>query len=92
MRSPVGLRCWRGRASVCQSYFFIHQEGKTYDSARGTEGLCGEVRGEFGLDNTGVSVRSRDSAPDDSDSTAVDLTLGLVDVGDSLVVSWFMGY
>jgi len=32
-------------------------------------------------------VRSRDSAPDDSDSASVDLTLGLVDVGDSLDVS-----
>jgi hypothetical protein len=37
-------------------------------------------------------VRSRDSAPDDSDSAAVDLTLGLVDVGDSLVVSGIVGY
>lgn len=32
---------------------------------------------------------SRDSAPNDSDSASVDLTLGLVDVGDSLDVSWF---
>ena len=32
-------------------------------------------------------MRSRDSAPDDSDSASVDLTLGLVDVGDSLYVS-----
>lgn len=32
-------------------------------------------------------MRSRDSAPDNSDSASVDLTLGLVDVGDSLDVS-----
>ena len=32
-------------------------------------------------------MRSRDSAPDDSDSASVDLSLGLVDVGDSLDVS-----
>ena len=32
-------------------------------------------------------MRSRDSAPDDSDSASVDLSLGLVDVGDSLNVS-----
>lgn len=32
-------------------------------------------------------MRSRDSAPNDSDSASVDLTLGLVDVGDSLDVS-----
>lgn len=29
-------------------------------------------------------MRSRDSAPDDSDSATVDLPLGLVDVGDTL--------
>jgi len=42
-------------------------------------------------------VRSRDSAPDDSDSASVDLSLGLVDVGDSLDVSvvqvmWVSGW
>jgi hypothetical protein len=29
-------------------------------------------------------ITKEDSPPDDSDSAAVDLTLGLVDVGDSL--------
>lgn len=56
----------------------------THDSARGTESLGGEVGSELGLDSTRVTVRSRDSAPDDSDSATVDLPLGLVDVGDTL--------
>lgn len=55
-----------------------------HDSARGTESLGGEVGSELGLDSTRVTVRSRDSAPDDSDSATVDLPLGLVDVGDTL--------
>lgn len=56
----------------------------THDSARGTESLGGEVGSELGLDSTRVTVRSRDSAPDDSDSATVNLPLGLVDVGDTL--------
>lgn len=61
-----------------------HNNVATHDSARGTEGLGREVGSELGLDSTRVTVRSRDSAPDDSDSATVDLPLGLVDVGDTL--------
>lgn len=39
---------------------------------------------ELGADNTGVSVRTGDLAPDHSDLAATDLLLGLVDVGDLL--------
>lgn len=59
-------------------------KGNTYDSARSTEGMGGEVGSELGLDDTRVTVRPRDSAPHDSDLGTVDFSLGLVDVGDSL--------
>lgn len=57
---------------------------QTYDSARSTESVGGEVGSELGLDDTRVTVRPRDSAPHDSDLGTVDFSLGLVDVGDSL--------
>ena len=56
----------------------------TYDAARSTEDLGGQVGGELGLGDARVAVRARDTAPDDADTRAVDLTLGLVDVGDAL--------
>ena len=46
--------------------------------------MGGEVVSELGLDDTGVTVRPRDSSPHDSNLGAVDFSLGLVDVGDSL--------
>lgn len=72
--------------SICNMISLIQCRLKmsTHDSARGTEGLGGEVGSELGLDSTRVTVRSRDSAPNDSDSATVDLPLGLVDVGDTL--------
>lgn len=58
--------------------------GVEHHAARGTEDVRGKVRGELGLDNTRVAVGAGDTAPDDADTRAVDLALGLVDVGDTL--------
>lgn len=63
---------------------FLDGRGEEHDAARSTEDLGGEVRGELGLDDARVAVRARDAAPDDADTRTVDLTLGLVDVGDAL--------
>lgn len=64
--------------------------GEEHDAARSTEHLSGEVGGELALDDTRVAVGARDAAPDDADTRAVDLTLGLVDVGDALGGSAFL--
>lgn len=58
--------------------------GVEHHAARSTEDVRGKVRGELGLDNTRVAVGASDTAPDDADTRAVDLTLGLVNVGDTL--------
>ena len=60
---------------------------KTHDAARSAKGLRGEVDAELGLDDARVAVGTGDAAPDDADARAVDLSLGLVDVGDALWVS-----
>lgn len=67
-----------------QSEVTPFNKNNTYDSARSTESMGGEVVSELGLDDTRVTVRPRDSAPHDSDLGTVDFSLGLVDVGDSL--------
>jgi hypothetical protein len=64
--------------------FIDRHKAKTYDSARSTERVGGEVGSELGLDDTRVTVRPRDTSPHDSDLGAVDFSLGLVDVGNSL--------
>jgi hypothetical protein len=56
----------------------------THDAARSTKDTGGEVARELGLDDARVAVRAGDTAPDDADAAAVDLPLGLVDVGDAL--------
>lgn len=89
------FRCWRGRASEkdqdiqFSAALGVRNPG-TYDSARSTERVGGEVGSELGLDDTGVTVRPRDTSPHDSDLGAVDFSLGLVDVGNSLQRGWYV--
>lgn len=46
--------------------------------------MSGHVGSEFGLDDTRVTVRPRDTSPHYADLGSGDLPLGLVDVSDSL--------
>lgn len=87
MQLPT-LVSYKKPAVVMEGSRVLDGRGEEHDAARRTEHLGGEVRGELGLDDTRVAVGARDAAPDDADARAVDLTLGLVDVGDALGLVW----
>ena len=61
------LRCWRGKASVVQSKPLLvcrypkHQDNTHHPDAR-AERVWGQVRPELAFYNTGVAVRTGDTA------------------------------
>lgn len=61
-----------------------YRTGVQENSDAGTEALGWEVVDEFGSDDTRVSVRPCDLAPDDSDLAALSLLVGSVDECDTL--------
>jgi hypothetical protein len=63
---------------------FLYRRRVQHDTNGSTERLGGEGRGELGADDTRVSVRAGDLAPDDADLGALDRPLCAVDVGNTL--------
>jgi hypothetical protein len=57
---------------------------ETYHTDGSTKGLGGKVVAELGLDDTVSTMSTGDTAPDNTDLAAVNLTLGTVDVSDAL--------
>lgn len=58
--------------------------GVEHDADSAAKSLAGEVLGELGADTAAVAVVANDAAPDGAVLAAIDLALGLVDVGNAL--------
>lgn len=63
---------------------FLYRRRVQHDTNGSTERLGGEGRGELGADDTRVSVRAGDLAPDDADLGTADLLLAPVDESNLL--------
>lgn len=62
----------------------LDARGVEHDTNASSESLRGDVVGELGTNDTRVTVRAGDAAPDDADLGATNLLGGLVDVSDTL--------